>query len=531
MDVPTSADDDAGRESAAASAPTAADSEPREAPAAPDDEQDDSWADYPTSVAGQAVSEEGDVPQAGPKRPNRRNSRSGPKPKPKGTKKSALRPADPMKVDDPGATALVPPPAQQKEAETDGTSSCHPGHEAADAEVAGSTDRLETDNFDLPLVLEFASTFGYGLHPTVLKFPPMSALQFDALCASIRREGRLHVDIVTWQKKIIDGMHRLCACLEEGITPTFREWDGRGSLVEYVASLNATRRHLKSGQRAATAVELLPLLEAEAKDRQRLHGGTTRGRGGSLPERIPGVMSEGEAREHAACLCGVNPHYVSDLKSIKELDHTLYDQVRAGQLTIPKAVEALKSRQQQGPATDAGGCDEHQDAGQCGGVDGSSTPETPAPAEPSSNSPAAREPAAPEGAKPQAPRKPAAPRSAPARHRANDPSAPPESGQASSTDGPSVAGGPPGDDTAPPQREARDCEASPQGRTPEWVDQLFAQAEQSLVRLTELAGDAEARNCIQRLGRKRREEHRAILLAVSNLLPRLLALLNDSAET
>ena len=38
--------------------------------------------------------------------------------------------------------------------------------------------------------------------------------------------------------------------------------------IGYVLSLNLHRRHLKSDQRAAAAVEALPLYEKEAKERQ-----------------------------------------------------------------------------------------------------------------------------------------------------------------------------------------------------------------------------------------------------------------------
>jgi hypothetical protein len=73
--------------------------------------------------------------------------------------------------------------------------------------------------------------------------------------------------------KIIDGRNRYRACRELGIEPKIQIWDGKGSLVEFVVSLNLHRRHLDSGQRAAVAVEILPLLEAEAKERQRAAGG------------------------------------------------------------------------------------------------------------------------------------------------------------------------------------------------------------------------------------------------------------------
>ena len=51
------------------------------------------------------------------------------------------------------------------------------------------------------------------------------------------------------------------------------------------------------------AVEILPALEAEARERQS-HGETAPGK--SLPQKIAGASLEGEAREQAARICSTN---------------------------------------------------------------------------------------------------------------------------------------------------------------------------------------------------------------------------------
>ena len=55
---------------------------------------------------------------------------------------------------------------------------------------------------------------------------------------------------------------------DSDIAPHFRTWDGTGSLVSLVVSLNLHRRHLTSGQKAIIGAEILPMLEDEAKERQ-----------------------------------------------------------------------------------------------------------------------------------------------------------------------------------------------------------------------------------------------------------------------
>src|SRR5690349_6175265 len=104
-------------------------------------------------------------------------------------------------------------------------------------------------------------------HPVAALFPLMEGEDFAALVEDIRENGLLE-PIWTHDGQIIDGRNRYRACEAAGVKPHFRQWDGTGSLVAFVVSLNLKRRHLTAAQRAMVAVDLLPLLEAEAKQRQ-----------------------------------------------------------------------------------------------------------------------------------------------------------------------------------------------------------------------------------------------------------------------
>jgi len=66
----------------------------------------------------------------------------------------------------------------------------------------------------------------------------------------------LREPIWVYQGKIIDGRNRFRACQETKTEPRFREWDGQGSLVSFVVSLNLHRRHLDESQRSMVAAKI-----------------------------------------------------------------------------------------------------------------------------------------------------------------------------------------------------------------------------------------------------------------------------------
>jgi hypothetical protein len=80
----------------------------------------------------------------------------------------------------------------------------------------------------------------------------------ELLVEDIQARGLL-VDIMTCKGEILDGRNRYRACRDAAVAPRFTEWDGKGSPLDFVVSMNLRRRHLSNGQRAMIAAKLANL--------------------------------------------------------------------------------------------------------------------------------------------------------------------------------------------------------------------------------------------------------------------------------
>lgn len=102
-------------------------------------------------------------------------------------------------------------------------------------------------------------------HPTANLFPLLEGPDFDALVADIKANG-LRESITLLDGKILDGRNRYRACLQVGVDPTFREFDGNGSPLAFVISLNLHRRHLDESQRSMVAGKLATMKQGARTD-------------------------------------------------------------------------------------------------------------------------------------------------------------------------------------------------------------------------------------------------------------------------
>jgi hypothetical protein len=148
-------------------------------------------------------------------------------------------------------------------------------------------------------------------------FPMMSESEFAALAVDIQEHG-LREAIWTHDEKIIDGRNRFKACEKLSLKPVFRKWDGKGSLVSFVVSLNLHRRHLNESQRAMVAAKIASLPK------------------GANQHAPIGATSQDGAAE----MLNVSPRSVTRAKAVQESgDASLIADVESGEVTVSAAAK------------------------------------------------------------------------------------------------------------------------------------------------------------------------------------------------
>ena len=186
-----------------------------------------------------------------------------------------------------------------------------------------------------------------GIHPLADWFPVMEEAELKALAEDIRAIGQTD-PIVTHKGKIVDGRNRHAACIMAGVAPRFEEWQGVGSLVRFVWSRNAVRRNLNSSQKAALGLELEALLKKEAEERkaavcvdeEQVVANSPQSSDSS--EATPGIKASGRTRDKIAELVGVSSRTIQDAKRVKNESPTHFAQVKAGEITINRALRQIE---------------------------------------------------------------------------------------------------------------------------------------------------------------------------------------------
>lgn len=175
-------------------------------------------------------------------------------------------------------------------------------------------------------------------HPAASMFPMIPQDELEALSTDIGANGLLD-PVVLFEGKILDGRNRAKACEMAGVrveTVAWRPRNGEGPIA-YAIAKNLHRRHLSASQRAALAVEVLPMLEVEAKGR--MLAGVA-----DPDQKVAQGSREPQSSDRAAELLGTNRQYVSDAKKISQDAPELLEKVKTGELNIREARAQAKAK-------------------------------------------------------------------------------------------------------------------------------------------------------------------------------------------
>jgi ParB-like chromosome segregation protein Spo0J len=167
------------------------------------------------------------------------------------------------------------------------------------------------------------------LHDLCLAFPWIAVAELTRLGEDIKSNGQ-HQPILVKDGAIIDGKNRELACLMAGIEPMYQEWQGTGSLVATIMSLNWQRRHLSESQRADIAAKLIPALSEELQNEK-----------AESSRKFANVKTE--AKERAAELMNVSPRTTDSAMVVQQKGSPeIKAAVSAGELTVSAAVKEIK---------------------------------------------------------------------------------------------------------------------------------------------------------------------------------------------
>lgn len=167
-------------------------------------------------------------------------------------------------------------------------------------------------------------------------WPMMGESAIYALAEDIKQNGQIE-PIWVHEGKILDGRNRFSACKVAKVEPKTREYRGTNP-AQFAFSCNEQRRHLTSGQRAALAAEIKPILEQQALKRK------SDGAKGLIintqdVEKIPHLN---KSRDQAAKITNTNGKYVDRAISIKSQAPEVFEKLKAGKLSMQDAIREVK---------------------------------------------------------------------------------------------------------------------------------------------------------------------------------------------
>lgn len=180
---------------------------------------------------------------------------------------------------------------------------------------------------------------GYPVHPAAALFPLITGAEFEAFVEDVR-VNKQRTRIVLLNGALLDGRNRLRALIRLGYEPKFREFgseetDGSDPIAFVVSENINGRRHLDETDRAYIGMELVPMYEAQAKERMLA---------GKRQDPRANLREGQKASEAAAKAVNVSPRTIEHaLKVKRDADPEVLAASRGGgRVAVSAAAELAK---------------------------------------------------------------------------------------------------------------------------------------------------------------------------------------------
>jgi ParB-like chromosome segregation protein Spo0J len=179
----------------------------------------------------------------------------------------------------------------------------------------------------------------YEIHEVANIFPMMSNSEFAGLVEDIQKNGQRE-SIWLHQGKIIDGRNRYKACSQLGIEPKVKEWDGKGSMVDFIVSMNFHRRNMDESQRAMVGAKIKHIFEEDA--RKRMLATQNNNQGKQLRPKEPSCDKGTSAEKAAKMVNSSNSSVKRAFKVVQNGVPELVQAVETGKVSVTRAYEIAK---------------------------------------------------------------------------------------------------------------------------------------------------------------------------------------------
>lgn len=182
------------------------------------------------------------------------------------------------------------------------------------------------------------------IHPRADVVPFPDPETHEQMAADVERRGIVVPLDILADGTVLDGRTRLSIARVLGLAEVPVRVVESDDPFDYMVRAALMRRDLRPSQKAALVLELpeYRAAKAAAKERQREHGGTAPNTFRTDTESVPPPV---HAAAVAAQVAGVSTSYVEKADFVRQRDPALFEQVKAGAVTVDAAKKAVKARE------------------------------------------------------------------------------------------------------------------------------------------------------------------------------------------